>query len=160
MVCYNQFRMNYSKGLLLYKDEPVYGVFMKLIILVMPVVMLAGSIYLFSSGDRSGGLALLFEVFVISLIFWAVFPRKYQVHEDHVLIVLGGPFSVKVGFAKIKTIAVTNRQVISINFVTKLTRNYVEIAIKRGLSIAITPISNDLFVENANRALSQWIKTN
>ncbi len=75
-------------------------------------------------------------------------------------IVLGGPFSVKVGFDKIKMIGITSRLTLSVNFVTKLTKNYVEIAKKRGLSIAITPGDNDLFVENANRALSQWVKTN
>ena len=110
------------------------------------------------SGDSSGGLALLAEAFIIGLIFWVVFPRKYQVYEDHVRIMLGGPFSVKVGFDKIKKIEVTSRLTFSVNFVTKFTKNCVEIAKKRGLSIAITPRDNDLFVEKANEALSQWKK--
>ena len=152
--------MNYSKNLLLYQDEPVYGLFMKLIIVVISVAMLVGSIYLFSSGNNADGLALLFELIIIGFIFWVVFPRRYQVYEDHLRIVLGGPFSVKVGFDKIKAIGVTSRQILSINFITKLTKNYVEITKKRGISIAITPGDNDLFVENANRALSQWVKTN
>ncbi|MFC1941027.1 PH domain-containing protein [Chloroflexota bacterium] len=152
--------MNYSKNVLLYQDEPVYGLFIKLIIMVIPVVMLVGSIYLFSSENNADGLALLLELIIIGLIFWVVFPRRYQVYEDHLRIVLGGPFSVRVGFDKIKAIGVTSRQILSINFITKLTKNYVEIAKKRGLSIAITPGDNDLFVENANRALSQWVKTN
>jgi hypothetical protein len=151
--------MNYSKSLLLYQDEPAYGLLLKLIIVIMPVALLAASIYVLSLGDSSGGLALLVEAFIIGFIFWVVFPRRYQVYEDHVRIVLGGPFSVRVGFDKIKTIGVTSRLTFSVNFVTKLTRSYVEIAKKRGLSIAITPRANDLFVENANRALSQWLKT-
>jgi len=77
-----------------------------------------------------------------------------------VRIVLGGPFSAKVRFDKIKTIEVTSRQSLSINFVTRITGSYVEIVKKKGLSIAITPRASDLFVENANRALSQWVKTN
>jgi hypothetical protein len=126
---------------------------------VPPGILLAASIYVWLLGDGSGGLALLVETFIIGFIFWVIFPRKYQVYEDHLRIVLGGPVSVKVGFDKIKAIAVTNRQTLSVNFVTKLTNNYVEIAKMRGLSIAITPMVNDLFVENANRALSQWAKT-
>jgi len=152
--------MNYSKSLLLYQDEPAYGLLLKLIIVIMPVALLAASIYVLSLGDSSGGLALLVEAFIIGFIFWIVFPRRYQVYEDHVRIVLGGPFSVKVGFDKIKTIRVTSRLTFSVNFATKLTRSYVEIAKKRGLSIAITPRANDLFDENANRALSHWVKTN
>ena len=151
--------MNYSKNLLLYQDKPVYGLFMKLIIVVMPVAMLVGSIYLFSSGNNAYGLALLFELIIIGLIFWVVFPRRYQVYEDHIRIALGGPFSVKVGFDKIEAIRVTSKFIFSVNFVTKLTKSYVEIAKRKGLSIAITPRDNDLFIENANRALSQWSKT-
>ncbi len=151
--------MNYSKSLLLYQDVPAYGLFLKLLIVIMPVAMLAAGIYVFSSGDSDDGLALLIEAFIIGFIFWIVFPRRYQIYEDHVRIVLGGPFSVKVGFNKIKTLRVTSRQTLSVNFVTKLTKNYVEIAIKRGLSIAITPGDKDLFVENANQALSRWIET-
>ncbi len=159
MMCYNPFCMNYSKSVLLYQDEPAYGLFLKLIIVIVPVALLAMSIYLLSLGDSSGSLALLVEAFIVGFIFWVVFPRRYQVYEDHVRIVLGGPFSVKVGFAKIEAIGVTSRLIFSVNFATKITKSYVEIAQKRGLSIAITPRDNDLFVENANRALSQWIKT-
>jgi len=151
--------MNYSKSLLLYQDIPAYGLLLKLLVVIMPVAMLVASIYLFSSGDSADGLALLIEAFIIGFIFWVVFPRRYQVYEDHVRIVLGGPFSVKVGFDKIKTIGVTSRQTLSVNFVTKLTKNYVGIAKKRGLSIAITPADNDSFVENANQALSRWLET-
>jgi len=45
-------------------------------------------------------------------------------------IVLGEPFSVKVGFQKIKAIRVTNRLTMSVNVVTKLTKYSVEIAKK------------------------------
>jgi hypothetical protein len=152
--------MRCSKRLLLYQDVPTYGPILRLIIVIVPGAMLAGSIYLWSSGDTSGGLALLVETFVIGCIFWLVFPRRYRVYEDHLRIVLGGPFSVKTGFDRVKTIEVTSRQNFGVNFVTKFTRSYVEIAKKRGMSIAITPGDNELFVENANRALSQWLKTN
>ncbi|MFC1951852.1 PH domain-containing protein [Chloroflexota bacterium] len=152
--------MIYSKSTLLYQDEPEYGPLLKLIVLIVPVASLAGSIYLFSSGDSTDAITLLVEAFVVGLIFWSVFPRKYQVYEDHLRIVLGRPFSVKIGFDKIKKVEVTSRLTFSINFVTKFTRDCVEIAKKRGLSIAITPKDSDLFVENANEALSQWVKTN
>ena len=150
--------MNYSKSALLYQDEPAYGLLLKLIIVIVPVILLTASVYLLSYGESSGGLALLVEAFIVGFIFWIVFPRRYQVYEDHIRIVLGGPFSVKVEFAKVEAIRVTSRFIFSVNFVTKLTRSFVEIAKKRGLSIAITPRDNDLFVENANQALSQWMK--
>ncbi len=45
-------------------------------------------------------------------------------------IVLGGPFSVEVGFQKIKAIRVTNRLTMSVSFITKLTKYSVEIVKK------------------------------
>ncbi len=113
-----------------------------------------------SSGETTGATVLLVETFVVGLIFWSIFPRRYQVYQDHLRIVLGGPFSVKIRFEQIKTIEVTSGLTFSVNFVTEFTKSYVEIAKKRGLSVAITPRDKDLFVENANQALSQWMKTN
>ena len=150
--------MKYSRSLLLYEDQPSYGLFLRLLFVIVPGVLLAASVYLWSSGEGSGGLALLAEAFLIGFIFWIVFPRSYRVYEDHLRIVLGGPFSVKVGFDRIKAIRVTRRLILSINFVTRLSWDYVEIARKGGLSVAITPRDNNLFVENANRALSEWAK--
>jgi hypothetical protein len=148
--------MSNLNSLLLYQDKPEYGLLLKLIILIVPGGLLATSVYLLLSGEDVGGLVLLIEVFIVSLIFWCVFPRMYQVYEDHVRIVLGGPFSVKVGFVDIKTIRTTNKLNVSVNFVTKLTNNYVEISKKKGFPIAITPNDFEQFTENANSALSQW----
>ena len=150
--------MSYSKSLLLFDDKPEYGPFLKLIFTAMPAGLLIASVFLWSTGEVAGGLTLLAESLFIGLIFWAVFPRKYQVYEDHLRITLGGPVAIKIGFEKIEAIRVTNKIKFSMNFVTRFTRTYVEIARKRGPSIAITPKNNDLFVENANQALNQWIK--
>ena len=151
-------RVNYSQSVLLYQDKPKYGLPLKLI-LIMPVILLASSIYLWSTGDALGSLVLLTEAFIIGLILWFVLPSEYQVYENHLRIVLGGPFSVKVGFQNIEAIRITSRLSFNVNFVTRVTRSYVEIVIKKGMSIAITPTDDKSFVEKANLALSQWVKT-
>ena len=151
--------MKYSRGLLLYEDEPVYGILLRLITIVLPAALLAGSAFLSSTGEKEGALALLIEAFFVGAIFFSVFPRKYQVFEDHLRIVLGGPFSIKIGFENVKSISVTNRVVFSVNFATRLSGHYVEIAQKRSWSIAITPRNNQDFVENANRSLNEWMKS-
>jgi len=150
--------LKYSNSILLYRDKPKYGLLLKLI-LIIPVAFLAGSLYLYLSGDVSGSLALLPGALISGLIFLFVFPREYQVYEDHLRIVLGGPFSVKVSFQNVKTVRITSRTGLTINFVTKIARSYVEIVKQKGLTIAITPTDNDSFVENANQALEQWLKT-
>ena len=151
-------RVNYSQSVLLYQDKPKYGLPLKLI-LIIPVILLASSIYLWFTGDALGSLALLTEAFIIGLILWFVLPREYRVYENHLRIVLGGPFSVKVGFQNIETIRITSRLSFTVNFTTTITRSYVEIVIKKGMNIAITPTDDESFVEKANLALSQWVKT-
>ena len=150
--------LRYSRSILLYQDKPTYGLLLKLI-LIIPAAFLVGSLYLYLSGDVTGSLALLPGALISGLVFWFVFPREYQVYEDHLRIVLGGPFSVKVGFQNIKAVRITNRTGLTINFVTRITKSYVEIVKKRGWNIAIIPTDNDPFVENANRSLEQWLTT-
>lgn len=150
--------MNGPGSPLLYQDEAA-GSVLKLVFVIVPAALLGVSVYLRLSGESSAGLAMLLETFIIALIFWLVFPRKYQVYQDHLRIMLGGPFSIKIGFDKIKAIEVTNRTFATANFVTTITKTYVIIIKKRGLSIAITPKSKELFVDKAEQALSQWVKT-
>lgn len=150
---------SYSKSLLLYQDDPEYGAVLKLIVVIVPVMLLGASLYLWSSGEITGALVLLFEALFVGLIFWFILPRRYQVHEDHLRIVLGGPFSVKIGFKQIKTVEVTSKTALTVNFATRMAMTYVRIVTKKGLSIAITPKLNESFVENANLALHRWQET-
>jgi len=150
--------LQYSKSILRYQDKPTYG-FLSKLVLIIPVAFLVGSLYLYLSGDASASLALLPGALISGLIFWFVFPREYQVYDDHLRIVLGGPFSVKVGFQNIKEIRITSQTGPTINFVTRITRSCVEIVKKRGWNIVITPTSSDAYVENATRALEQWVRT-
>lgn len=151
--------MDYSRSVLLYHDRPKYGLLLR-IIPIVPAILLGSGIYLWSTGDAPGSLALVAEAFIMGLIFWLVFPREYQVYDNHLRVVLGGPFSVKIGFQNVEAIRITSRLAFTLNFVTRITRSYVEIVIRKGTSIAITPAEDQIFVEKANSALSQWAKTN
>jgi hypothetical protein len=150
--------MDYSKSILLYEEPVTFGLPLKLIVMVLPVALVAMSLYLWSSGESEGGLALLVEAVFIGLIFLAIFPRKYQIYEDHLRIVLGGPFSVKIGFDRITRIEVTSKTALTVNFVTRIAKTYVIIIRKGGIGIAITPKSNTDFVENAKRAIGEWAR--
>jgi hypothetical protein len=151
--------VDYSKRILLYQEQVTYGLYLKLIVMVLPAALVTASLYLWSSGENTGGLTLLTEAVFISLIFLAIFPRKYQVYENHLRIVLGGPFSVKIGFDRITRIEITSKTALTVNLVTRIAKTYVIIVRKRGIGIAITPSSNRDFVENANRAFSEWARS-
>ena len=143
---------------MLYEDDPEYGLLLKLLMVAVPGLSLAGSIYLWLSGETSGSLTLLAEAFIIAGTFSAILPRKYQVYEDHLRVVLGGPLSVKAGYEAIKEVRVTRMPLLTMNFVTRMARRHVVIVRKRGMSIAITPRDNDEFAAAANRAMTEWAK--
>lgn len=148
--------MKYSKGLVLYQDEPGMGTLLKFITFVVPAILLISSYYLFSSGETEGGQALLLEAFLLPGILLTAMPRSYRVYEDHLRIVLGGPLSIKIGLDKIASVEVTSKQRFSANFSTRLTGKYVALVMKKGMTIAITPKDNEQFAENAKRALREW----
>ncbi len=137
---------------MLYEDEPAGWIF-KFFFAIVTLLLLAGSVYFWVSGDNASGLTMLVVAFVIGLTFWIVSPRKYQVYEDHLQILLGGPFVVKIRFDQISIIEVTDSKALgitAIKLISKVTNTYVRIGMKKGLSMTITPKSDTLFVENAN----------
>ena len=99
---------------------------------------------------------MLGDAFIIGLILWLVLPHSYQVFEDRLRIVLGGPLAVNIDFAQINKIEITNKLDLTVNFVTTVANSYVRIIKKRGLNVAISPEHSELFVEEANRALQRW----
>ncbi len=150
--------MSYSTSVLVHEDVPRYGLLFRLIIVAVPGIFLISGIYLWFQGDAEGSRAMLSGIILIGLVFWAVFPRKYQIFQDHLRIVLGGPLALRISFNNIEKIGVTSTHVITVNFVTAVTRSYVEIVRKKGLAIVITPRDNDSFIESANRALGEWAR--
>lgn len=148
--------MRYRRSLLLHREDAPYGLLLRLITLVVPAALLATGIYLISTGENEGGFVLLGETAFVVLIFLAVFPRRYEVYEDHLRIALGGPFGVNIGFDRIERIEITGRAAFTMNFVTKVTRTCVVIFRKGGIAVAVTPRSNEEFVASANQAIADW----
>ncbi len=151
--------MRYRHSLLLHKEDAPYGWLLKIIMVLVPAALLGTGIYLLSIGETEGGLVVLAEILVFAVIFLAVFPRRYEVYDDHLRIVLGGPLGIDIGFDNIESIDVTTRTSLTMNFVTRFARTYVRIVRRRGLAIAITPRSNEEFVRYARQAMEEWQRT-
>ena len=141
---------------MLFQDEPYYGLFLRLLFLILPGGLATASLGLWSTGEEPASAVLLGEATIMGLIFWAVLPRAYQVFDNHLTIALGGSLSVRIGFEDIVKIEITDRASFGMNFTTDVRRKYVLISKKQGLSIAITPRNDPMFVENANNAFKQW----
>ena len=148
--------MRYPQSLLLHREDVPFGLLLRIITLIVPASLLGLGAYLLSVGETEGGAVVLAETAIVAVIFLVVFPRRYEVYEDHLRIALGGPFGINVGFDRIERIEVTKQSSLTINFATKITRTYVRIVRKRGAAIAITPRSNEEFVTSANQAIADW----
>ena len=96
------------------------------------------------------------EAAFLGLVFSLIVPRKYQVYEDHIRVVFGGPFHYRIGFEKIKSIEATSESGFTMNLTSTVARSYVRISRNRGIALAITPRSNEVFARSANDALTQW----
>jgi hypothetical protein len=93
----------------------------------------------------------------MSAIYWAVMPRKYQVLDSKLRIVLGGPFSFNVAFDTLETAGKPEGVSLGLNFATTFISDHiVEIKRKRGMTVNITPNDRDLFLENLNKAVYDW----
>jgi hypothetical protein len=150
--------MSRLRSLLVYQDESS-SLSLRLLFMIIPAVFWAVSIYLWSARDPSAGVALLAAGLLMSGIFLVVFPRKYQVYEDCLRIVLGGPFAITLPFDRIKNVEITSRTGFTMNLVNRITREYTLIVTKGGLNFAITPASNETFVERSRQAIEEWART-
>ncbi len=84
-------------------------------------------------------------------------PRRYQVFEDRVHIVLGSPFAWNIPLRDIKTIGpapkIRGFFYGGVRFVTSLA-SIVEITRRNGMDVVFSPLHPDMFIEQVNRARS------
>jgi hypothetical protein len=93
----------------------------------------------------------------IALIFYIVMPRKFQIYQDRLTIVLGAPFSLSIPLVKIKAvkrISGTRTYVFSgIKFVTS-TRYLIEISRSDGPGYLISPRNGEFFQQQLQAAVA------
>lgn len=145
---------------IIYEDSPHYDVWLKGIMMLPVFFIVMGGYYLFI-GQIESGIGLFATAVFMSAIYWAVFPRKYQVLDSKLRIVLGGPFSFNVRFDTLETAGKPEGVNFGINFATTfISEHIVEIKRKRGMTVNITPNDRDQFLENLNKALNEWKRGN
>jgi hypothetical protein len=140
----------------IYEDNPHYDVWLKGIMMLPVFFIVIGIYHLFIREIPSAvslfGLALLMGAF-----YWAILPRKYQILDSKIRIVLGGPFSFNIRFDNLETAGKPEGISLGLNFATTfLSQHVVEIKRKKGMTVNITPDNRDLFLENLNKAVYDW----
>lgn len=154
--------------MIIHEDRPKYDTWVKLALLFAPSIIV---VLLFlihyklipseSEYEAKMGENILFaSLIVILILYWLIMPRKYEIHEDRLKIVLGA-FSYSIELKSISEVKRTESWKVlaykGIRFVTSA-KSAVEIKRKRGKSILISPSNPELFIEVLQRTLNRAIK--
>ena len=139
---------------LLYEDMPKYDFWLKFFLgSVLALTFILGIIFV--SQDIEAAIAMFGITLFDALLFKAILPRRFQVFNNRLKILLGGPFAINIFFSNIveaKPASGSKALVYwGIQFATS-TNHVVEIVRKRGLNLVISPIHDDMFLEQLNQA--------
>ncbi len=159
-------------NLVLFEDSIKYDLLVK-IALVFPIILLIALGVLFyidahysdvipsesESESNYGALILFASVPFVLVVYWLFLPRKVYVLQDRIKIRLG-QFYLKVGFDNIESVKPA-RGIILFSSFSSITSfsTQIEIIRKRGLNWRVSPSRRDQFLENVNRAMSDWKRT-
>ena len=139
-----------------YEDKPTYDIWMKAILSLPLFFVAAGALYTITS-EPEAAIGMFATAILMVGIYWAILPRKYCIFGSKVKIVLGGPFSFTIPFDTIEIASSPEGMAIGINFATSFSaKKPVQIVRKGKLNVNITPGNSELFLENLDKALSNW----
>jgi hypothetical protein len=140
---------------LIYEDTPKYDLWLKFILGgVLALTLILGVILIYR--DTEAAIAMFGITGFDALLFKAILPRRFQIFEDRLKILLGGPFSINILLSNIAEVkSASSREVFAywgIRLATS-TSNVVEVVRKKGLNLIISPRNDDMFLEQLNQAL-------
>ncbi len=141
-------------GILLYEDTPEYDSWLKLILGgILALTFILGVVFI--SQDTEAALVMFGVTVFDALLFKAILPRQFQIFEDRLKILLGGPFAVNIPLSNIaEAKSVSGSKVFAysgIRFATS-TKWVIEIVRKKGMNLVISPRNEDMFLEQLNQA--------
>ncbi|MFC1915082.1 hypothetical protein ACFLW4_00055 [Chloroflexota bacterium] len=141
-------------NVLLYEDTPKYDLWVKLIISgVLALTFVLGIIFI--SQDIEAALAMFGITLFDALLFKAILPRRFQIFEDRLKIVLGWSLGITIPFSNITDArsASGSKAVFywGIRFATS-TRYVIEIVRSKGLNMVISPSHDEMFLEQLIQA--------
>ena len=89
-----------KSGIPLHEDTPKYDSWLKLILGgVLALTFILGIVFLYQ--DTEAALVMFGITLFDALLFKAILPRKYQIFDDRLRILLGGPFAISIPFSNI-----------------------------------------------------------
>ena len=141
--------------MLIHEEKAAYDVWIKLVFLI-PVGLVIGAVILLVADESLGSLVMFIDAVFLFLLFYFIMPRKYQIYEDRIKIVLGTPFAVNIQLSSIKEIRrVSGSKAFiysGVRFATSA-RCVVEIVRRTGMNYVVSPQNGDVFLDILNQVI-------
>ncbi len=139
---------------LVHKDIPRVDLWFKLIVAsILSLTLMLGVLLLFEDIIAA---SVMFAVTLFdALLLKAITPRRYEIYNDRVRIVLGGPFAFNIPFYNIKEARpACGKKALAYRGLRLATSNkgVVEIIREKGLNVVISPSDRDTFLEQLSQA--------
>jgi hypothetical protein len=141
--------------MILHQEPAEYDYWIRLLFLI-PVGLIIGAIILTYNKEYEGTVVLIGDGAFLSLLFYFIMPRRYEIYPDKLRIVLGTPFRISIPLSTIKAVkhSSTGKAFVytGVRFATS-SRYVVEIVRNRGMNYVIAPRHGDFFIEQLNQAI-------
>ena len=150
--------------LVLYEDKTKYDLWGKIILAFAPALLIVLGLLTYcgvlpTETQKEDPIGLFASAAFVLVLFWLILPRKYQILEEKLRIVLGGPFSFRIPFETIEAAKHLSGAKAAtfwgLNF-SPVLKNVVGIKRKKGMNVTISPSNPGLFLENLDKALTDW----
>ena len=144
-----------SLSYLIYEDSAPYDPWLKIILgSTLALTLVMGIVFL--PFDVAGAYVMFGVTLFDALLFNAILPRRYQIYQDRLRIVLGKPFAVNIPFSTIKEVRpASGSKTFAYGGIRLATSSssVVEIVRTKGLNVAVSPANRDAFLEQLTQAL-------
>ncbi len=140
---------------LVYEDIPRYDSWLKLMLgSILALTFIPGFVLL--PTDIVAAWVMFGITLFDALLFKAILPRRFQIFQDRVKIVLGGPLALNIPLLDIREARSASSSKAFVYWGIRFATSYqhiVEIVRKKGLSLVISPANADRFLEQLNQTL-------
>lgn len=142
-------------------EEPAEYTYWSRLLFIIPIGLVIGAVYLAYNQEYEGSFVLLGDSVFVALLFYFILPRRFQIYQDKLRIVLGTPFSINIPLSTIKEVKRSSgskafaysgiRLATSTSFVLEIIRN-------KGMNYVISPHNGEYFLQQLHQAIKNQIR--
>ncbi len=144
-----------TRIVVIYETPFEYTSWTKLLYL-LPIGLFIGAFVAAYYRELEGVIFLVVEGIFLALLFYFIMPRKLEIHQDKLRIVLGSPFAANIPLSTIREARKTSGSKAfvysGVRFATS-SKYVIEIVRNKGMNYVISPQNGELFLEQLNQAI-------